>query len=32
VTLIYVVAATTVLSGAAYLVTWARRAADIESA
>lgn len=30
--LIYVVAATTVLSGAAYVVTWARRAADIESA
>jgi len=28
--LIYLVAATTVLSGAAYLVSWARRAADIE--
>jgi cardiolipin synthase len=29
-TLIYVAAATTVLSGAAYVVTWARRTADLE--
>jgi len=32
VALIYIVAATTVLSGAAYLVSWSRRTADIESA
>ena len=32
VVLIYTVAATTVLSGTAYLVSWSRRTADIESA
>ena len=31
-TLVYLVALTTMLSGAAYVVTWARRAADIEDA